>query len=82
METTIRSVDHLRRLDVDGDELELRVRFLQVREQWMESGKMALPAAQLGRWLMGCAERLRTDLFFIVTQLRGLFFLKSLLVLF
>jgi hypothetical protein len=30
METTIRSVDHLRRLDVDGDELDLRVRFLQV----------------------------------------------------
>lgn len=33
METTIRSVDHLRRLDVDGDELELRVRFLQVKKK-------------------------------------------------
>jgi len=37
----------------------------------MESGKMALPAAQLGRWLMAFAERLRTDLFFVVTQLRN-----------
>lgn len=31
METTIRSVDYLRRLDSEGDELELRIRFLQVK---------------------------------------------------
>ena len=73
METTIRSVDYLRRLEIDCDELQLRQRFLQVREQWMESGKKALPSTQLSRWLMGLAERLRTDLFYVVTQYRTMF---------
>lgn len=44
--------------------------FLQVREQWMENGKLSLPSSPLGRWLMAYAERLRTDLFYVVTQLR------------
>ena len=73
METTIRSVDYLRRLDPDCDELELRKQFLSMREQWMESGKTAVPSSQLSRWLMGLAERLRTDLFHVVTQYRTLF---------
>ncbi len=74
METAIRSVDHLRRLDVDGDELELRAKFLQMRNQWMENGKTALPvAAQVSRWLAAYAERLRTDLFYVVTQYNTLF---------
>lgn len=73
METTIRSVDYLRRLEPESDELRLRQRFLVMREQWMENGKTAVPTSPVSRWLMGLAERLRTDLFYVVTQYQTLF---------
>ena len=73
METTIKAVEYLRRLESDPDELELRKRFLACREVWMDAGSAALPQSQTGRWLTHCAERLRTDLFYIVTQYQTLF---------
>lgn len=72
-ETTIKAVDSLRRLDGDSDELELRLRFLAARDTWMQLGAVAVPTSPLPRFLIGRAERLRTDLFFVVTQYHTLF---------
>ena len=63
----------MRRLDVDCDELELRTKFLHHRNLWMNSAKASLSQAQTGRWLCAYAERLRTDLFLVVTQYNTLF---------
>jgi hypothetical protein len=70
MDTTVRAVDLLRRLDPDQDELALRLLFLRCRARWMARGG---PPAGDARALASHVEKLRSELLFVATQYRAAF---------